>query len=264
MEKYVNGIAVKEYGDRHQPPIIFIHGFPFNSGMWEQQIKQFKEQYYCIAYDIRGLGMTPAGEGQFTLEMFVDDLFAVMDGLKLKTAVITGFSMGGYITLRAMEKEPDRFRGLILCDTKAEADDDAGRLKRAGAIKSIDTDGVEQFVSSFVPMTFCDDAPQRIPDIYNNTLEQAKAAPPTGVKGCLLAMAARTDTTASLSNISIPTLLLVGEDDIITPPAVMQDMHKRINGSEMITVPGAAHMAPVEQPEIINQAIAEFLSGLEL
>jgi len=262
MEKYVNSIAVKEYGDRQQPPIIFIHGFPFDSGMWEQQIKQFKEQYYCIAYDIRGLGMTLSGEGQFTIEMFVDDLFGVMDELQLNTAIIAGFSMGGYITLRAMEIEPDRFRGLILCDTKAEADDDAGRLKRAGAIKSIDTDGVEQFVSSFVPMTFCDDAPLRIPDIYNNTLEQAKATPPTGVKGCLLAMAARTDTTASLSNIKIPTLLLVGEDDAITPPNVMRTMHERISGSEMVTVPGAAHMAPVEQPEIVNQAIVEFLGKL--
>jgi len=206
--------------------------------------------------------MTLSGEGQFTIEMFVDDLFGVMDELQLNTAIIAGFSMGGYITLRAMEIEPDRFRGLILCDTKAEADDDAGRLKRAGAIKSIDTDGVEQFVSSFVPMTFCDDAPLRIPDIYNNTLEQAKATPPTGVKGCLLAMAARTDTTASLSNIKIPTLLLVGEDDAITPPNVMRTMHERISGSEMVTVPGAAHMAPVEQPEIVNQAIVEFLGKL--
>jgi 3-oxoadipate enol-lactonase len=262
MEKYVNGIAVHEYGDRKQPPVIFIHGFPFSSGMWEQQIRQFKGQYYCIAFDIRGLGKTPAGEGQFTIEMFVDDLFAVMDGLQIETAVIAGFSMGGYIALRAIEREPERFRAIILCDTRTEADDDAGRLKRAAAIKAINSDGVEQFAAGFVPMTFCADAPQRIPETYNSILEQAQTASPVGVKGCLLAMAARTDTTASLSNIKAPTLLLVGEHDAITPPAVMQSMHQSISGSEIIIVPGAAHMAPVEQPEIVNQAIEEFLGKL--
>ena len=260
MEKYVNGIAVHEHGNRQQLPIIFIHGFPYNSKMWEQQIKRLKGQYYCVAYDIRGLGQTSPGDGLFTIEMFVDDLFAVIDSLDLGRPVIAGFSMGGYIALRAVEREPDRFRGIILCDTKSEADDDAGKLKRANAIKVINTDGMEKFVSDFVPMTFSKNAQQRIPETYNAILEQAKMESPIGVKGCLLAMASRTDTTKSLDDIRVPTLLLVGEHDALTPPAVMQAMHERIGGSQMILVPGAGHMAPLENPEVVTQGIEDFLT----
>lgn len=260
MRKYVNGIAVYKHGDRNNTPVIFIHGFPYNSSMWTQQIQKLKESYYCIAYDVRGLGETPPGDGQFTMEMFVDDLFSVMDSLDLDKPVITGFSMGGYITLRAAEREPDRFRALILCDTKAEADDDAGRIKRAGAIRTIDKEGLEKFTSEFVPMTFGDDAPQHIPESYSTTLEQATNESPTGVKGCLLAMAARTDTSSALSNIEVPTLLLVGEQDTLTPPSVMQAMHKKITGSDMVTIPEAGHMSPLENPEAVTQSIQEFLS----
>ncbi len=259
MEKYVNGIAVHEAGNRSGIPIIFIHGFPFNSTMWREQIKQLKKQYYCISYDVRGLGEAPSGDGQFTIEMFVDDLCALIDGLDLDRPIIAGFSMGGYIALRAMEREPERFRALILCDTRSEADDDAGRLKRAAAIKAIDKDGVEQFVSGFVPLAFSDGAPHRIPEIYNSYLEQAQKESPVGVKGCLLAMAARTDTTRSLEDINIPTLLLVGENDSITPPAMMQQMHEMIKDSEIVTVPGAGHMSPLENPECVTQSIDEFL-----
>jgi pimeloyl-ACP methyl ester carboxylesterase len=260
MGKYVNGIAVYEYGDRNNTPVIFIHGFPYNSTMWAQPIKKLKDSYYCIAYDVRGLGDTPPGDGQFTMEMFVDDLFSVMDSLDLDKPAITGFSMGGYITLRAVEREPERFRALILCDTKAGADDDAGRIKRAGAITTIDKEGMEKFASEFVPITFGKNAAQEIPESYNAILEQATNESPLGVKGCLLAMAARTDTSTVLEKIQVPTLLLVGEEDTLTPPSVMQAMHEEIDGSELIAVSGAGHMAPIEQPEIVTRSMDEFLA----
>jgi len=262
MGKYVNGIAVSHQGDKQQAPIIFVHGFPYNSTMWAQQIKQLKKEYYCVAYDIRGLGETPPGDGQFTMEMFVDDLFSVIDGLELEKPIIVGFSMGGYIALRAMEREPERFRALILCDTKSEADDDAGRLKRANAINTINKEGMEQFASDFVPMTFSPDAPQKNAETYDTILERAQAESPIGVKGCLLAMAARTDTTHVLENINIPTLLVVGAEDALSPPAVMQQMKEKIECSEMITVPEAGHMAPIENPDAFTQGINEFLSRL--
>lgn len=259
MEKYVKGIAVHEYGDRDKTPIIFIHGFPYNSTMWSQQIKVLKKEYYCIAYDIRGLGETPPGDGQFTIEMFVDDLFAVIDGLDIDKPIVIGFSMGGYIALRAMERDPHRFRALILSDTKSQADDDAGRLKRASAIGIINSDGMEQFAADFVPMTFSDQSQEGLPETYAAFLERAQAESPIGVKGCLLAMAARTDTTHVLGDIRIPTLLLVGEHDALIPPAVMQQMQDKINGSTIVHVPKAGHMAPIENPEFVTQAIEEFL-----
>jgi len=262
MERQINGLTVYQHGDQQNLPVIFIHGFPFDSRMWEQQISHLQDQYHCISYDIRGLGKSPAEDGQFTMEMFVDDLFTIMDKLKLNRPIITGFSMGGYITLRAAEREPQRFGGIILCDTKADADDNTGKLKRAQGVKAINKYGAKKFATAFVPLAFAEGARQRIPDIFNTTLEQAASSTETGVKGCLLAMAGRTDTTGFLGHINVPTLLLVGELDDITPPNVMRAMHEQIKGSELVTVPGAGHMTPVEQPEIVNRAIGGFLLKL--
>ena len=262
MVRQINSMAVYEHGNRQGTPIVFVHGFPFNSQMWEHQVEYLKDQYHCITYDIRGLGESPVGDGQFTMEMFVDDLFAIMDEFQLKHPIIAGFSMGGYITLRAVEREPDRFRALILCDTKSEADDNAGKIKRAQGVKAVNNYGAEKFATAFVPLAFAEKARQRIPVIFNSTLTQAAAASPEGIKGCLLAMAGRTDTTEFLSNINVPTLLVVGEQDAITPPDVMQAMHEKIKGSEFVTIAEAGHMAPVEKADEVNRAIGDFLSKL--
>ncbi len=259
MEKRIHGMAVYEHGNPKNQPVVLIHGFPLSAGMWQHQVQALAEQYYCVTYDLRGLGKTPPGDGQFTIEMFADDLFRVMDALKLNQPVVAGFSMGGYITLRAFEREPGRFRGLMLCDTRSEPDNDAGRLKRADAVKTINANGLEAFAAGLLPALFAEGAAQRIPEIYQKHLTQAGQQDPVGVKGCLLAMAARTDTTPSLSGIRVPTLLLVGEQDGLTPPPVMQAMADAIAGSRLAVISGAGHMAPVENPDAVTREMLSFL-----
>jgi pimeloyl-ACP methyl ester carboxylesterase len=260
MQRLIDGISARDQGDRRHPSIIFTHGFPFSSKMWQHQVAALSQSYYCVTYDVRGLGQSAPGDGQYTLEGLVDDLLSVADELKLDRPIAVGLSMGGYIALRAAEKRPESFRGLVLCDTKSAADDDAGKLARAQAIKSINRDGMSSYASYIVSRCFSSDAPDKSPRLFQEALDEVRQQNPLGVKGCLLAMAGRTDTTAFLAQIAIPTLLIVGENDLLTPPALMRSMQNKINGSELSVIPEAGHMAPVENPAAVNRALESFIA----
>jgi pimeloyl-ACP methyl ester carboxylesterase len=260
MENRIDDLAVYRSGDPGAVPVILVHGFPYGAAMWRSQVEALSGQFHCVTYDVRGLGQSPPGNGQFTMERFVEDLFAVVDTLQLDRPVLGGFSMGGYVALRALEREPGRFRGLILCDTKSEADNDEAKVKRANLIAAIDREGMASFAESFVPLTFAGDAETKSPKAFRAALAEAGGQDPIGVKGCLLAMACRTDTTAMLQKIEIPVLLVVGEQDSLTPPGVMKGMHERIRDSRFEIIPGAGHMAPVENPETVSRALQSFLA----
>jgi pimeloyl-ACP methyl ester carboxylesterase len=256
-----DNLTIYSRGDKHKQHIIFVHGFPFDHSMWENQVKILSPDFFCTTYDIRGLGSSPAGDGQYTLDMFVDDLFGIIEESKLNKPVLCGLSMGGYIALRAIERDEEKFSALILLDTKSAADNDETKLKRAAGIKKINTEGVQKFVSEFIPNCFAEESIQRLGDEYKSILENSMKFSPEGVKGCLLAMAGRTDTTGYLSKIKIPVLLLCGEKDKLTPPDVMKDMSVKIPNSEFHIVPGAGHISPVENPEFMNEKIEGFLKS---
>ncbi|MFH1195277.1 MAG: alpha/beta hydrolase [bacterium] len=259
MRLVVNSLAVNDFGAKENTPIIFVHGFPYDHTMWLNQINEFSEEYRCIAYDIRGLGDSYVGDGQYTMEAFVYDLYSIIYQMRLNKPILCGLSMGGYIALRAVEKEPGLFRGLILCDTKADADDDAGKLKRAAAIDKINVEGLGAFIDEFVPNCFSDISIDEMPELYASVLEKSKRHNPTGVKGALFAMLSRTDTNSSLSKIDIPTLVLAGSLDKLTPPAKMKEMADQIKDSEFGIAPRAGHMSPLENPDFVNDMIKGFL-----
>lgn len=255
----MTNLRIFSAGNRKKQTIIFIHGFCFDYTMWQKQIDFFSDDYHCFLYDIRGLGKSLPGDGQFTIEMFVDDLFDLIKYFEIEKPILCSLSMGGYIALRAYEKKPNSFRALILCDTKSDADTNEAKLKRASAINHINKVSFESYINEFVPVCFSDKTLANNKDVYNNILNTAMASDPKGVKGCLIAMAGRTDTTESLSNINIPVLLVCGEDDKITPPDVMKKMKERIKGSQLEIIPEAGHLSPVENPEYFNNKLKDFL-----
>ncbi len=255
----VNNLAIYESGKGNQQSIIFVHGFPYDHTMWDNQVDFLKDEFHCVTYDIRGLGKSEAGDGQFTMEMFVDDLFDIIDKLELKHPLLCGLSMGGYISLRAVERDQFKFSGLILCDTKSEADNTEAKLKRASGIKTINNEGLEKFIEATVPATFAKETIEKNKDIFDRTFERAKKENPVGVKGSLLAMLSRTDTTPYLENIKIPTLVISGTVDALTPPEVMRKMAEKISNSEFAVAPRAGHMAPLENPGFVNDMIKGFL-----
>jgi pimeloyl-ACP methyl ester carboxylesterase len=262
METSKSDLAVFTEGNRNKKPIIFVHGFPYDHTMWDKQIDELRSNYFCVTYDIRGLGQSTIGDGQYTMESFVDDLETIINELNLDKPILCGLSMGGYISLRAVERNESDYSALILCDTKSSADDNEGKIKRADGIKKINTLGVKQFVNDFVPLCFAFKSITDSNDEYLLVLQKALSSNALGVKGCILAMAGRTDTTSYLSKIKIPTLLLCGEDDRLTPPDVMELMAERIPGSQFEIVPGAGHMSPIENASFVNNRIKKFLGRI--
>ncbi|MEW6195341.1 MAG: alpha/beta fold hydrolase [Bacteroidota bacterium] len=259
MNININGLSVNIFGDPKNQPIIFVHGFPYDHTMWENQIEALQKNYFCIAYDVRGLGDSFVGDGQYTMEFFVDDLFSIIKGLHLNKPVLCGLSMGGYISLRAIERDQNIFSALILCDTKAEADDNTAKIKRTFGINQINTDGLVKFADAFVTNCFAEETPKEQEKMFLTTLYKTHKHNPTGVKGCIIAIMSRTDTTDYLPKIKIPTLVLCGSFDKLTPTSVMRNMANKIPGSEFAIIPQAGHMTPLENPECVNDLIIGFL-----
>ena len=259
MKQVINRLSVNTFGDSQKQSIIFVHGFPYDHTMWNSQIEALKENYYCVAYDVRGLGESPVGNRHFTMESFVDDLFYVIDELKLNKPVLCGLSMGGYIALRALDRNQDKFSSVILCDTRTHADDNTGKLKRSENIRIVNTEGHDKFVIPFVTNCFSEDAPKDQKELLDSTLTKCLKQNPAGVQSANFAIMSRIDTTHVLPNIKIPTLVLVGSFDRLTPTTVMRDMADQIPGSEFGIIPRAGHMTPIENPGAVNDLILGFL-----
>ena len=227
--------------------------------MWEPQAEALSYIYRTVSYDVRGHGQSDAGDGQYSLEFFVDDLIDGMDHLKIENAVLCGLSMGGYIALRAVERHPDRFKGLVLCDTKSEADSDEVKIKRAAAVRAVKKDGVPPFASGFVKSVLTEKTLETRPDLVESVLKLMLGNSPLGISGALLAMAARTDTTAALAKMTLPALILVGQEDRLTPPSVSEAMMKRMPHAVMHVIPEAAHLSNLENPSVFNEQLLAFL-----
>ncbi len=250
-------LAVRESGSTKGLPIVLIHAFPLSAQMWEPQAKAL-ESYRVLAPDLRGFGDTPLAPPWF-IEHAVDDLAQTLSALGVESAIVAGLSMGGYVALRFAEKYPGRVRALVLCDTRAEADANANKVKRAAAVDVVRRDGVGAFVGPFLKDALAPSTWNHRPEIVSFLRGIAEKASAEAVMAALAALAARGDMTGSLSAIKVPTLILVGEQDKITPPALSEAMTARISGSQLKVIPDAGHFSNVENPAAFNEALAGFL-----
>ncbi len=259
MHAFVNGVNINYVESGSGVPVILVHGFPFSHEMWNAQITALSSSYRAIAYDVRGHGLSDVGDGQYTIDSHVDDLFALMDHLGLPPAVIVGLSMGGYITLRALEREQKRFRAAVLCDTRAEADGNEAKYRRFASITAVKRTGSAPFAEAFVKGVFAPATFGANPGAVDSIRRVIERTPPLSIAGTLLALASRPDMTGTLPGISLPVLIMVGEQDTTTPPEASRLMNSRIPGSVLHVIPGAAHMSNLEQPALFNQHLTEFL-----
>ncbi len=254
-------MSLKTYkdGNKQNPTIIFLHGFPLDHRMWKSQIEFLKDKYYCISYDILQKLEKSKNPEPIPFEFLVDDFLNLLEKKKIQKPIVCGLSMGGYILLRAIEKKPDAFSKLILCNTKTEADTNEGKLKRVDGIRKINSEGLKDFIKEFTTNALCEFTCKANPEIYKSALKIAKDRTPNATKAILLAMQGRTDTTHVLKTISIPTLVIGGEYDSLTPPESMEKLANQIPNSSFVKIPDAGHFAPFENPKFTNQKILEFL-----
>ncbi len=263
MKAIINGLNIEYVEHGHGLPVVFVHGFPFSSRMWEPQLIGLPDYIRRIAFDIRGFGQSDVGDGQYMLEFFVDDLIGLLDHLGIDKAVICGLSMGGYVVLRALERHSDRFLGAVLCDTKSTADDNEAKQGRVEAIRQVRSRGVAHFAADFVRKVFAPATVEANPSIVAMIQDVVSLNSERGIVGGLLALASRRDTTAALSSVqNVPVLIMVGEHDEITPVAVAQDMQSHISNVVMHIVPNAAHMSNIENPVFFNEKLLDFLNSI--
>jgi len=257
----VNNLTVSynDSGSNEAPVIIFIHGFPFTKSMWEGQVEALKDHYRLIAYDVRGHGDTDAGNEDFTIELFVNDLLSLMDALKLDKVTLCGLSMGGYIALNAVENYPKRFDALILSDTQCTADTPEAKEKRMKAIESIRESGVEKYAEESIKNLFAPTSFTAKPKEIATIKEMIVNTPEQSLSKTLLALSRRKETCSKLHEIKIPTLILVGNEDKITPPAAAQLIHEKIQHSRLKIIEHAGHLANLENPAEFNSQLKKFL-----
>jgi len=265
MEARVNGLRLfyRDSGLPKAPAVVFIHGFPFDHTQWREQADLLGETFRVITYDQRGHGRSGAGDRSYLFERFVDDLFGLLDILRLRKAILCGLSMGGYVALRAAERQPHRVQGLILCDTRSEADGNEAKLKRAAAIRTVQAQGIPAFAEGFLKNVFAPSTWKTNPAAVERIRRSILRTSPQGLCSALVALATRTDTTAALAGIHVPTLILVGDQDALTPLAASESMRDRIAGSQLSVIANAAHLSNVENPAEFNHCLFPFLQSLD-
>lgn len=244
-------------------PIILAHAFPFTHEMWLPQVEMLNERWRVITYDMRGLGRSDPGNGEFTLDEYVDDLLRLMDHFGIERAVVVGLSMGGYVSMRLCERAPERVRALALCSTRAAADDAQAAEGRVRAIEFIRHRGVRPFAEDFIKKLFAPQTYASEPQIIDHQLAIIEGHQPIGVIGAIRALATRPDLTPGLARVAVPTLILYGEEDALTPVAIGREIQAKIAGSEFHAIPAAAHMCNLENPEQFNERLYDFLMGLK-
>jgi len=256
----INNLEINytDSGFEHASPVIFIHGFPFNHEMWKDQIEILADTHRVITYDVRGHGKSELGDGHVLIDFLVDDLFALMDHLGIQSANVVGLSMGGYVALRGVEREPERFLSLVLSNTKSEADTNEAKAKRADAIRTIQKDGVKAFSENFLKSVFASESFDKHPQEIRKVRTMIEKTSPDTLCRTLIALAARTDTTDALGKLNIPVLIIVGEHDQLTPPSAAQSMANRIPDAQIHILPDAAHMSNLESPEEFNTHLRNF------
>lgn len=251
-------VSYNDVGEKNNPVIIFIHGFPFDKNMWNRQLTGLSGHFRCIAYDLCGYGRTTPRKS-FSIEEFADDLDGFMHLMQLGKAAICGLSMGGYIALRAMAKYPQRFSHLVLCDTQCIADSEEGKQKRFNSIGQIEEEGLKNFAEGFVKNIFTAESLQGKKEITGDIKSTILRTAPESVTGTLKALAEREETCTLLPGIAVPTLVLCGREDKITPLAQSEYLHNNIPGSVLTVIENAAHVSNLEQPLVFNEAVEKFL-----
>lgn len=248
-------------------PVLFVHGFPLGHDMWRGQIDAFGPNHRVIAPDLRGFGeskLTGAtANTTLTMEAFADDLHVLLHAVFVdRPVVLCGLSMGGYIAWQFFRKYRDQLKALILCDTRAtgdSAEQAAGRHKLA---EQVLTQGPMAAVDAMLPRLVSPKTAEEQPAVVSDLRKMILRNSAVSIAATLRGLAERPDCTQMLPNIDVPTLVLCGQHDQITPLAEMKTMAQAIPGAQFVEIADAGHMSNMENPKAVNVSIDRFLKSI--
>jgi 3-oxoadipate enol-lactonase len=249
-------------GDRSptKPWLVFAHSLACDHSMWEPQVEAFKRSCNLLRYDLRGHGASSAPAGEYTLELLADDLKALLDALRIQRCHLVGLSLGGIIGQMAALRMPMRIASLTLADTTSRYPSDARAVwdQRIAAVRG--PTGMSAVVQSTLERWFTASFRAQRPDVVNRIGELIRNTPVNGYVGCAHAIA-RLNLTARLQAIRCPVLVMVGEEDRGTPPAMSEEIVHAIPGARFERIANAAHLSNIEQPVVFSMALRSFLAG---
>lgn len=240
-------------------PILFVHGFPLSGVMWRETIRALSPNWRCIVPDLRGHGRTqPTTE--MSIARYADDLAGLLTAIgETRPVVLVGLSMGGIIALEFFRRYRPRLRALVLADARANAEPPEGLPKREATARTALEQGSRAVADLMIGSIL---APGAAPALRDEWHAIMSSTPPAGVAAAARALAGRADSWATLPQIDVPTLVVSGESDALTPPDSMREIHARISGATFVSIANAGHLPPVEQPEAFNATLRSFLASL--
>ncbi len=262
MKARIQGAEIEYQAHGSGLPLLLLHAFPLGLAQWDLQAAALSDEALVVRFDCRGFGGSPAGDGLLSMERIADDAVGLLDHLGLARAVVCGLSMGGYAAFALARRHPDRLRGLVLCDTKAGPDTEEGRRNRALLAEKVLREGPAAAADAFVPRLLGPTTQRERPELLARVREIALRASARGVADALAGLAARADSSGTLREVRVPTLVVVGEEDALTPPTEAQLIADGIPGSRLEVVPGAGHLPNLENPAVFDATLRGFLRRL--
>lgn len=244
-------------------PLVLLHAFPLSSAMWLAQREGLAARFRVVTPDLRGFGGSPLGAAEPSVDVMADDVAALLDAKGIDRAVVGGLSMGGYVTLAFCRRHPDRVIGVVLADTKATADGDAARDARLRTAERLEADkSVDVLLEELLPRLVGPTTMAQRALVYGRVRGLVQSAPPQAAAWAQRAMAARPDALDLLPGLHVPALVLQGAEDEITTADDAHAMARALPNAELITIPRSGHLTAIEQPQLFNEAVGEFVAAL--
>ena len=244
------------------PPVVLLHPFPAHHELWLPAAQTLVARYRVILPDLRGHGDSGIGEGPATMEKHAADVARVLDHAEVGRAAFAGVSIGGYVLFEFWRRYPGRIAALALCNTKAQADTPEGKAGRLQAATDVLERGTELFFESMVPKLLGKTTHETRPDRVEGALRMMRKMSPEDVAQVQRGMAERPDSVPTLKMINVPTLLVTGDEDILTGPPDAELMHQSIPASQLRVISRAGHYSPWEQPEEVGKLLRQFLDSV--
>ena len=256
-------IAFEEFGSGK--PVVLLHAFPLSRKMWLPQIDYLTaNKCRLIIPDIRGFGESHNFADINAIEDMANDIAELLISLKIEQAIFVGLSMGGYVLLNFFSRKPEKFAALVLCDTTSEADSEEKRESRLDLIEKIEKNGVQALIDEMLPKVFCDFTKQNNTHLIKEVKQMFDEVNPKAAIAALRGIAERKNLTHLLSDTSLPTLLIFGKDDQITNNTVAEQLNQQIKNSQLFFVENAGHYSNIEQPQLFNKILVDFMNDIVL